>query len=229
MSAKTTEKRLKKKRIGEKVPDRKVMRARYEFVVGLLAIVYSGEALPYFVEDRVNEAIKSGREALKKRELCPWARKHLNEIVLGLELAKYALAHLDEITTEEDELKALRPHIQEWLEKDGYDSPYRTYPEEEMVDRILEALKGYWDKFDIKAWQRALDWVAIDDEIEAARPCMAEWLKEKGRDSSKKMVDGFLEQLKDYWGKHGILDVFDVSAWEAALDSLECRKDAVGG
>lgn len=131
--------------------DRKLQKGRKEFAQGVVAIVLSGGALPYFVRDCVQEAIKSGKETLKRGELCPWAMDHLNEIILGLELAKYTLEHLESITTEKDELKALRPHIEEWLEKNGYDSPYRNYPEEELVDKILQELRGYWDKFDRRA------------------------------------------------------------------------------
>jgi len=200
---------------------RQLQKARKEFVEGVIAIVLSGGAAPYFVRDCVEDAIRGRKEALRKRELCKWAKKHLNEIILGLELARHALAHLDEIVTEEDDLKALRPHIQEWLEKEGYDSPYRTYPEEELPDRILQQLRGYWDKFDVRAWEQVLDWVALDDRIEAAKPLMAEWLKEKGQPSSKRAVDRFLKKLKDYWGAHGLHDVYDLRAWEAALDSPE--------
>lgn len=199
---------------------RRVNRARQKFAEGVVAIVLSGEALPYFVRSGVEEAIKSGKEALKKGELQGWARDHLNEIILGLELARYSLHHLEEIVTEEDELKALTPHIREWLQEEGYEFSER------MLDRILRQLEGYWDKFDMKAWQWALDTVAIEDEIEAARSYMAEWLKEKGRSSSKEAVDRFLEQPKDSWSEHGLYDVIDLSAWEAALGFLERSKDA---
>ena len=220
MKAKTA--RKKRKSLENLERGRRLQKARKKFAEGIIAIVLSGGALPYFVRDCVGEAINSGKEALKKGELCPWAVKHLNEIVLGLELARCVLEHLEEIVTEEDELRALRPHIKEWFEKEGYDSPYRTYPEDELVDRILEQLKGYWDKLDMNAWQFAVDCIAFQDEIEAAKPLMAEWLQEEGRNSSTRAVDKFLEALKNYWSEHGLYGVFDVSGWEAALSSAEC-------
>ena len=75
----------------------------------------------------------------------------MNEIVLGLELARYTFEHIEGITTEEDELKALRPHIARWLKEENYEFS------EQIVDRTLEGLRGYWDKFDMKAWEAALD------------------------------------------------------------------------
>jgi len=190
----------------------KLQKARTEFTKGVVAIMLSGEAVPCFVSDCVEDAIRSRKEALKKRELCKWALDHLNETILGLELARHGLAHLGEIVTEEDDLNALRPHTQKWLEKEGYDPPYRTYPEKEVPDRIVEQLKGYWDKSDVRAWRWALDRVALNDQIEAAGPLMAEWLEEKGRPSSKQAVANFLQQLKDYWSEHGFSGVFDETA-----------------
>ena len=129
---------------------RRIDAARKKFVEGVIAIVLSGGALPYLVKDRVTEAIKTGKEALKKHELDGWALDHMDEMVFGLELAKFTLAHLESITTEEDELKALRPHVREWLEEEGYEFS------EDLVDRILGQLRGYWDKFDVGAWEAAL-------------------------------------------------------------------------
>jgi hypothetical protein len=143
-------KRNRTARKSSKRSARRIEAARQEFVEGVIAIVLSGGALPYLVKDRVIEAIKTGKKARKEHELDEWALEYLDEIVLGLELAKYALAHLERITTEEDELKALRPHVREWLQEEGYEFS------EELVDRILEQLRGYWDKFDVGAWEAAL-------------------------------------------------------------------------
>ena len=129
----------------------KLQKARFQFTEGLIAIILSGGVSPYFELDCVECAIESGKEAFRKQELCAWAREHINEIILGLELARYSLSHLEELATTENELKALRCSVKEWLEAEGYAAS------DDEVDQVLERLKGYWDKFDVRAWQSAVE------------------------------------------------------------------------
>ena len=84
---------------------------------------------------------------------------YLNEMILGLEPARYTIEHLESMTTEKHELKALKPHILQWLEEEGYESS------KEMVDKIPEQLEGYWDKCDVGAWDAALRCVDCENDL----------------------------------------------------------------
>ena len=103
------------------------------------------------MRDNIARAIKTGKQAIPTPEKRgEWVTHSLNEIILGLELAAYTLEHIDDIIIEEEELKALRPLIREFLTNEGYE------PCERLVGQVLKHLEGYWDKFDRQAWEAAL-------------------------------------------------------------------------
>ena len=145
-------------RCGRKKNGQRLIRRRENFVRELISIVLSGGIPPYMAKDSVARTIQTGKEALLSPERrAEWVVDSLDELVLALDIARYTFEHIEEIMTEEDELKAVRPHIMKWLEEQGHELP------EEIADQILKQLAGYWDKFDRRAWEAALRYACPEE------------------------------------------------------------------
>ena len=158
MTAKTRARKAKKDQQADNSPDEKVIRARSKFVEGLISAVLRRGVPLYMTQGNLVQATESGKKAIRRpQDRAKWAVTYLNEIILGLDLARYTLTHIEEVMTDEDELNGLKPHIRQWLEEESYEYSER------MVDDILMQLKDYWDKFDPQAWEDALRRVENED------------------------------------------------------------------